>query len=572
MESVMGSVKGLGNLRVGLLVGAGVILLGFFMMMAFRMSSAGMSPIYTGLSLEDSAKVVEELDKMGIPYELAGGGSQISVPADKVLRLRLSMAEQGIPSIGSVVGYEIFDRSESFGSSSFVMNVNMLRALEGELARTISSINGIDNVRVHLVIPKRELFTRDREKPSASVTIKMRSGNSIEKNEISAIAHLVSSSVPSLEPSRVTIVDNHGKLLARGDGSDSLGGITNTAAEYKIAYEKRTELELEDLLEKVIGIGKVRVRVAADINFDRIVINSEKYDPDGQVARSVQSNTQKESSKEGAGKDSVSAANNLPQSASSNAGESASSRTTENSDETTNYEISKTVQNHVKEAGNINKISVAVLVDGTYKEGTDGNMGYAPRSEEEMKKLRTLVSSAIGYDEKRGDKIELVNMQFTQDSLNISETSFFERFRLELQSIIQTLIISVVAILAILLVLRPAVSKMARTAAAPSERVSNEMALLQGINSAPSGRPLAPAASSPSISSYSPSSSASVGGIGASLETSFERNAPAQEELIDVANIKGGMRSSSMTKINEIVEKYPEETMGVLRQWIMKQS
>jgi flagellar M-ring protein FliF len=555
MEAVMNSMKGLGNMRVGLLVGAGVILLGFFMMMAFRMSSAGMAPLYTGLSLEDSAKIVAELDKTGTPYELASGGSQISVPADKVLRLRLNMAEQGIPSGGSIVGYEIFDRSESFGSSNFVMNVNMLRALEGELARTIGSLNGVDTVRVHLVMPKRELFSREREKPSASVTIKMRGGSSLERQEVMAITHLVASAVPSLDASKVTVVDSHGKLLARGDGNDSIDGIASTAAEYRIAYETRMQQTLEDLLEKVIGVGKVRVQVAADINFDRVVTNSEKYDPDGQVVRSVQSNTQKENAVDKAGKDNVSAANNLPGATTGNEGTS-SNKLAEHSDETTNYEISKTVQNHIKEAGNINKISVAVLVDGTYPEGADGKENYTPRTEAELKQLKALVSSAIGYDEKRGDKIELVNMRFTQETLNVGETSFFEKFKLEVQSIIQTLIISVVAILAILLVLRPAVSKMVRHTQPPSERIANEMAALQGISSA-AGRLQGPASSG-------------VPAQGMAAPGGFDEAAP--EEMIDVANIKGGMRSSSMAKINEIVEKYPEETMGVLRQWILKQS
>ncbi len=555
----MDTMKGLGNARIGILVAVGVALLGFFMMLAFRMSGAGMSPIYTGLSIEDSSKIVTELEKEGVPYELSAGGSQVSVPSDRVLRLRLNMAEQGIPSGGSVVGYEIFDRSESFGSSNFVMNVNMLRALEGELARTIASLNGIDTARVHLVMPKRELFTRDKEKPSASVTIKMRGGSTLAGQEIASITHLVASAVPSLEPSKVTIVDNHGKLLARGDGNDSLGGSTSSAAEYRIAYENRTQQTLEDLLEKVIGIGKVRVQVAADINFDRTVINSEKYDPDGQVARSVQSNSQKESATDKTGKESVTVGNNLPQGAGSGEGSSNSNKVTEHSDETTNYEISKTVQNQVKEAGNLNKISIAVLVDGTYKEGTDGKENYTPRSEDEIKQLRSLVSSAIGYDEKRGDKIEIVNMRFTQDSFSVGETSFFERYRLEIQSIAQTFIISVVAILAILLVLRPAVSKMARHVQLPSERVANEMSMLQG-GMPPSAR----ISSAPSSSSAPISSNAGM----STVESTF---AQQEEEMIDVANIKGGMKSSSMSKINEIVEKYPEETMNVLRQWIMKQ-
>lgn len=554
----MDSMKGLGNLRIRLLIGAGVLLLGFFMMMAFRMSSAGMSPIYTGLSMDDSAKIVTELEKEGIPYELSSGGSQISVPAEKMLRLRLTMAEQGIPSGGSIVGYEIFDRSESFGSSNFVMNVNAMRALEGELARTISSINGVDTVRVHLVVPKRELFTREKEKPSASVAIKMRGGSTLESHEVNAITHLIASAVPSLEPSKVTIIDSHGKLLARGDGNDSIGGLANTYTEYRVAYETRTRQSLEDLLEKVIGMGKVRVQVAADINFDRVVTNSEKFDPDGQVARSIQSNTQKENATDKTGKDNVTVGNNLPQGASGGEGTTNSNKLAEQTDETTNFEISKTTQNHIKEAGNINKLSIAVLVDGTYS--GDDEETYKPRSEEELKQLKSLVSSAVGYDEKRGDKIEVVNMRFTQDSLNLVEASFFEKFKLEIQSITQTLIISVVAILAILLVLRPAVSKMARQVQPPSERVAGEMAMLQG------GAPAAGRIASPSAAGGGGGGGASGGAPAGGFD------APPVDEIINVANIKGGMKSSSMSKINEIVEKYPEETMGVLRQWILKQS
>lgn len=548
MDDMMDTMKNFGKIRIMMMIGAVVLLMGFFMILAFKMSSAGMSPLYTGLSMEDSAKIVGELDKSGVPYELQGNGTQISVPTDKVLRLRLTMAEQGIPSGGSIVGYEIFDKAESFGSSNFVMNINMMRALEGELARTIGSLAGIENARVHLVVPKRELFTRDKEKPSASVTIKMRSGKALEAQEVNAITHLVSAAVPSLESSKVTIVDSNGKLLARGDGDSALSGAAGNAAEYRITYETRVQQTLEDLLERVIGIGKVRISVAADINFDRTVINSEKYDPDGQVARSVQSNNQKENATDKAGKDGVTVGNNLPQGAAGNEGNTSSNKDSSNSGEVTNYEISKTVQNQVKEAGNLNKISVAVLVDGTYLEDKDGKKNYTPRSEDELKQLKALVSSAIGYDEKRGDKIELVNMRFTNDVLNLDEQSFFEKFKTEVQSIIQTLIISVVAILAILLVLRPAVAKIARQTQAPSERVALDMASMDGTMRLPSGG-----------GGFDMGGGGS-GGVG---------EAPADDRLIDVANIKGGMKSSSISKVNEIVEKYPEETMGVLRGWIM---
>ena len=481
MSALGDTLKSMGKFKIGAMLAA-IVMCAVFVVMALHMSTGNMVPLYTNLSLEDSAKIVAELDKAATPYELVGNGTEIMVPSDRVLRLRMGMAEQGLPSGGSIVGYEIFDRSETFGSSNFVMNVNMLRALEGELSRTIASITDVDVARVHLVMPKRELFSRDKEKPSASVTIKMRGGHSLEHSEVIAITHLVASAVPGLESSKVTVVDSHGKLLARGDGGEGIDAGASSAEEYRNAYENRTQQTLEDLLEKVIGAGKVRVQVAADINFDRVVTNSEKYDPDGQVARSTQSTSERDNAQDKTGgKETTTVANNLPTAnAAGGEGASNSNHLTERTDDTTNYEISKTVQNHVSEGGTINKMSVAVLVDGNYTTDADGTQTYTPRTDDEIKQLKTLIASAIGYDEKRGDKIEVVNMRFTQESLDTGGESFFQRFKLEMQSIIQTLIIAVVAILAILLVLRPAVSSCVKQAQAPSDRVAGELAALEG--------------------------------------------------------------------------------------------
>jgi flagellar M-ring protein FliF len=545
--AIADTMKGMGKIKVGIIAGIAILMFAAFMIFALRMSTGGQIPLFTGLSLEDSNKIVTELDKASIPYELAANGTEIMVPADRVLRLRMTMAEQGLPSGGSIVGYEIFDRSESFGSSSFVMNVNMTRALEGELSRTIASLSDVDSARVHLVMPKRELFTREKDAPSASVTIKMRGDHALEHSEVMAVTHLIASAVPGLQASKVTVVDSHGRLLARGDGDQGLDATASSAAEYRTTYQNHMQQTLEDLLEKVIGAGKVRVQVAADINFDRTVTNSEKYDPEGQVARSTQSNSERDTAQDKSGKDSVSVANNLPKAADAGGGDgNTSNHLVDRSDETTNYEISKTVQNHISEGGSINKMSVAVLVDGTYPDNADGKATYTPRSEEELKQLKTLVSSAIGYDEKRGDKIEVVNMRFTQDSLDTGNNSFFDRFRTEMQGILQTLIIGVVAILAILLVLRPAVNQMIRQSQTPSDRVSNDLAALEG-----------------------PGGNARIGNMGGG---GMPGDGSEPEMLIDVANIKGGMKSSSMKKINEIVDKYPEETMSVLRNWVLKQS
>lgn len=551
MSAFNDAFSGLSKVKMAAMLTAVTIIIAFFLFAGFRMTANNMVPVFSDLSLEDSAKIVTELEKTNTPYELVANGTQILVPSDKVLRLRMSLAEQSLPSGGSVVGYEIFDRSDTLGSSNYVININMMRALEGELARTIGSLADVDSARVHLVIPKRELFSREKDKPSASVTIKMRGGKSLENAEVQSITHLIASAVPALESSRVTIVDSHGRLLARGDGDTEAAGVSN-AQQYRVAYETRVQQALEDLIEKVVGPGKVRAHVNADINFDRVVVNSEKFDPEGQVARSVQSNSERENSQDKAGKEATTVANNQPQASSTGADGASSNKLAEHANEITNYEISKTVQNHIKEGGNLNKISVAVLIDGNYSKDTDGKDIYAPRSDEEMKKIKALVTSAIGFDEKRGDKIEVMNMQFSQALKGDDEASFFETFKIEMQSIIQTFLIAVVAILAILMVLRPAVTQLIRQSQAPSDRVSGELAAIGGPSGGGNAR-------------------LTAGGADGSIGIGGDQPADAESDiLIDVANIKGGMKSSSIKKINEIVDKYPEETMGVLRQWVVR--
>lgn len=538
MGALGDTVRGMGKTRLSVVILTAAMLFSFLTVAILHTSTGAMAPLYTGLSINDSAKIVADLEKSGTPYQLAANGSAIMVPADRVLRLRMNMAEDGLPSGGSIVGYEIFDRSQTLGSSNFVMNVNLLRALEGELSRTIDSLSDVDSSHVHLVMPQHELFSHNKEQPSASVVIKMRGGMVLEQGEVLAISHLVASSVPGLQPSEVTVVDSHGRLLARGDGSeDSMAG---DADEYRLGYQNRLRQNIEDMLEKVIGDGKVRVEVAADVSFDRTVTNSEKFDPNGQVARSTQSNSETDKSQDKSGSaGAVSVANNLPQAkAGAGSGGDNSTHSVDRNTDTTNYEISKTTQNQVTEGGNVKKLSIAVLVDGTYTKDASGKEVYKPRSADELKQIKSLVQSAIGYDEKRGDQVDVVNMQFTQESFEVGSESFFDHIKYEMQSIIQTLIVAVVAVLAILLVLRPAVSQLIKAVQAPSDRVAGELAALEG----------GAAARLPSGPSHPPS----------------------PEIMIDVANIAGSMKSSSIKQVNEIVEKYPEETMGVLRQWSVK--
>ncbi len=533
MNTMVESIRGMGQMKLAALAGAAVLLIAFFIFISLRVASPVMSPLYTNISMEDSGSIVAELEKNGTPYELSSGGTQILVPTDQVLRLRMSMAQQGLPSSGSVIGYEIFDHSEALGTSNFVLNVNKLRALEGELSRTIGSFNKVENARVHLVLPKRELFTREREEPSASVALKVR--GELSREEIAAIRHLVATAVPRLKPTRITIVDEKGRLLARGyEDENDPEALAATAQEFRNGFERKTKTTIERLLEQSVGLGKVRAEVNADIDFDRIETNSEKFDPEGQVARSVQSVNEEENTNERDLKDNVTVGNNLPDVDPNNAGILSTSQI-QRSDETTNFEISKVVQNHVKQTGSVNRLSVAVLVDGVYTEGEDGAKTYAPRSEEELAQLQKLVESAIGFDSERGDTVEVVNMQFANANEDLFENSAFDWLKQDLNSIIQTIVLGGVAVLVILLIVRPLVARTIMVSEEAEQDSEFAQSLLDG----------------PSIS-------------GALPDLTGEDD---DDELVSLERVKGGVKSSTYRKINEMIEKHPEEALGILRGW-----
>jgi flagellar M-ring protein FliF len=543
MNAITQSFKELGQIKIAILLGAAVILIGFFIFVSMRVSTPMLSPLFTNMPIEEGAKVVQELDQRGVPYEIRAGGTQIMVPSDQVNRLRLMLAEQGMPAQGSVVGYEIFDKSDTMGTSNFVLNLNQLRALEGELARTINDFKAVETSRVHLVMPKRELFTRDSVEPTASVALKLRSSAGLSKEEIAAIRNLVATAVPGLKPQRVTVVDNSGNLLAKGMDEDSDQQVLSDEAEdYRVNYEKRLSGTIEELLGRSIGPGKVKAEVHADIDFDRIVRNSERYDPEGQVARSIQSITENEKSNERSQDQTVSVGNNLPDTqAQRGAGSNSESNRVRN-EETTNFEITKEVVNSIKETGNVRRLSVAVLVDGTYTTNAQGEQVYAPRPGEELDKLEQLVKSAIGFDTKRGDDVQVINLQFAAAPPDIFAENQFEWLQKDLSSIIQTLVLGGIAALAILLVIRPLVARAIESAEAARRDEEMELASL----------------AAPSIAARLADRSG--------LDDDEEEE--SEEEMIKVERVEGKLKSSTYRKINNMIDKHPDETLQIIRQWI----
>lgn len=556
MNPLVDLIRNLGPIRIAALVGTAVAVLGFFIFLASRLSTGGMSLLYGDLDPADSGAIVKELEARNIQYELKAGGQQVFVPGDEVLKLRVSLAEQGVPG-GGTMGYEIFDKSDGLGTTNFVQNVNLVRALEGELGRTIGAMNNVRGARVHLVLPQRELFSRERRKPSASVVLQVQGAGRLGREQVLAIQHLVAAAVPDMEPQNISILDSRGQLLARGtnDEDGTLPG--QSSEEMRLAFENRIRGAVEELVERIVGLGRVRAEISADIDYDRFTEQSEIYDPDSQVARSTQTIEESESSQERNKQDTVSVENNLPESeANAGAGDLSALSESARTEETVNFEISRTVRNRVKEAGEIQNLSVAVLVDGRYVENEDGDKVYQPRTAEELEQIATLVRSAVGYNGSRGDTVEVVNMQFVKlEPLDLGDGSLlFGISKDEFLQLAEVLVLAVVGLLVILLVVRPVLTRL-------FESMPTTLAA--------SGGPGGMIAGADAIAQLTgPGATADM----AELLEGEDEEESLLDQMIDINQVEGRVRASSLKKIGEIVEKHPEEAVAIIRNWMYQEA
>lgn len=556
MNTFLDTLKSLGPTRLAAMGAVAAGILAFFIYLTSQLASEDMALLFADLSSKDSGQIIAELSQQGVPYTVSQDGSQIRVPSSQVGQLRLQMAEKGLPNDGSV-GYEIFDQSSGLGTTNFVQNINRLRALEGELARTIRTIEGVQQARVHLVLPRRQLFTREQQQPSASIVLLMEGSQRLDKEQVLSIQHLVASAVPDMEPNLVSIVDQQGTLLARGGDADSLLGGTVTSQEMEANFEQNLARTLERLIERSVGPGNVRAEVAAEMNFDHVTEKSEIYDPDSQVARSVQEVEETESEVEGGNQENVTVENNLPaDQAQQGQGEPGARSQASRTEETTNYEISKTVRTRVSEGGNVERLSVAILVDGRYVTNEAGERVYQERSEEELQQLEALARSAVGFDEARGDQLEVINMRFADPTADLqpAEPTRFLGLRVEqLMRAAELLVLGIVAVLILLLVVRPLVSRILETPATPPSSPEAQLtAEGQPALAGPAGA-TPPAVAGPELSEF---------GIEEDEDT---------EHMIDLNRVEGRVRASSVRKIGEIVDKHPEEAVSIIRTWLYQQ-
>ena len=355
-----------------------------------------MEPLFGGLAHEDANAIVNRLRDAGVPYELSGGGTAILVPSTRVHEMRMQLAEDGLPS-GGAVGFEIFDRS-SYGTTDYVQKVNFRRALEGELSRTIGAMDQVRSARVHLVMPEKRLFATDQEAARASVTLKLSGSGAVSEVKVAGVVHLVASAVEGLSPENVTVVDLAGRVLYAGTG-DAETRMVDSQSSYRTTLEDRLRQRVLDLLVPALGLASVEVQVAAELDFTRRETTEEMFDPDVSVVRSEQRSKEQTEGRSGGGE---------PGGFSSAAGEISQSNTSKNQNETINYELNKTVSHIVAPVGQVQRLSVAVLVDDPAVAGGEGT----PRTEDEMAKYAALVKKAVGFDAGRGDSVEVVAIPF----------------------------------------------------------------------------------------------------------------------------------------------------------------
>ena len=544
-------------------------LIGFFVFLMIRMTTPQMVPLFTDLALDDSASIVKELDRQGITYSLKNDGAIILVPQEKVARLRMRLAENGLPK-GGGVGYEIFDKSDALGATTFIQNINHLRALEGELSRTIRSLDQVEAARVHLVLPDRPLFSRDKVEASASIVLRVR--GTLAASQVRAIRHLVASAVTGLKPERISIVDETGKLLADGAGDDNALSAAG-GDERKFAFENRLRKEVENIVSSVVGPGHSRVQITADFDMNRITQTSDKYDPDGRVVRSSQ--TREEESGSGGSRvgGPVSVASELP--GASGAGANGARDQTRKSEEIVNYEISRTTKTEVIEAGRLNRISAAVLVDGTYSKNDKGEVVYAPLPKAEIDRIAALVRSAIGYNAKRGDQVEVVNLRFADTpAMPISSPtgwkSYLQFSKTDIMGLAEKGVMVLLGLIVLLTVVRPLVRRIvtpeggqARAGAAGTAGVAGALGVASGAAAAASGAPSGGAAN---VTTHGGTNISIVGGdeaVAISNRTSA---------MIDVAKVQGQVHAESVQKVGELAEKNPHEAVAIIRSWLHEEA
>ncbi|MFO1290326.1 MAG: flagellar basal-body MS-ring/collar protein FliF [Nitrosomonas sp.] len=422
--------------------------------------------LYTNITEQDGGAIINALQQMNIPYQFSEGNGTILIPGTQVHEVRLRLASQGLPK-GGISGFEILE-NQKFGSSQFLEQVNYQRALEGELARSIQSLSAVQSARVHLAIAKPTVFVRERQQPSVSVLLNLYPGRVLTTEQVSAIIHLVSSSIPSLPVKNVTVVDQNGNLLSTPKKEGNETGLDDSQLKYIHELEQNINKRIETILLPITGPNNVRAQVTADVDFSRTERAEEIYKPNNIAteAASIRSQQKSDSMSANRPESGVPGAlsNRPPAAAEAPVDVAAGEGDTKNqvpvdtrSESTTNYELDKTIQHTRQSVGRINRLSAAVVINYRGKMDEAGNLIHEPLAAEEIEKINSLVKQAMGFDENRGDTLTVTNSQFNILEEEIAEIPFWKQPDMILlaKEIGKQLIIAALVLFFLLKILKP---------------------------------------------------------------------------------------------------------------------
>lgn len=593
MQNLLKNLRDLGQQKLMILGGVTVGIIFALMFGISAVTTPDYAPLYKNLSPATATSVEATLANSGFDARMSEDGSSVMVPSNELARARMVLAETGIPIEGDP-GWELFDETSGLAMNSFMQRVNRLRAMEGELARSIQTLEGVQSARVHLVLPEREAFSRERPNPSASVIVRAVPGRTVSRKQASAIRNLVASSVAELDLGRVTVLSASGEVILAetGDGDSQV-----TLQSTKASIEERLAEEVRNMLTARVGAGNARVRVNVELTSAREVLVEQSYNPDQQVVRSTESRTEDRAGTEGGGN--VGVENNIPQALQGGDGTGASSSQSKTG-EIVQYEIGNTRREIIREAGEIKRLSVAVLVNGIYNV-ENGEVVYADRETAEIDRLQELVKTAVGFDAGRGDDVSVDSLRFMDYSMEVGDPvslSFMEQITRNAPGILRSLLGLVIVALVMILGVRPVLRTLLEKPT-PELPPADAAAAISGPGETPA---VAAAAAEGELLPASPdgtpdmrvNSGMSTSTVVGNNETLHDDSTPLPKpklgnlnpdapnftsifdlddddgphEYIETLGVRGNLIKARVEAIQNMAEEKPEEVLRVLRGWM----
>ncbi|WP_427024069.1 flagellar basal-body MS-ring/collar protein FliF [Aureimonas ureilytica] len=551
-QKLLSNLQALGGRKLGALAMVGVVAIALVSLAAWTLSKPTMEVLYSGLDRQDVARIGTALQEAGIPFDVNATGDTVSTNFSQTATARMLLAEKSLPR-SDKAGYELFDTMGSMGLTTFMQEVTKVRALEGELARTIQTLKDVRAARVHIVLPEQGSFRREQQPPSASVVI--RTDNVEDFANAQAIRHLVASAIPGMKVDQVTVLNTDGRLLASGDDSSTAGSSKQLGMESVVSSS--IEDSIRRTLAPYLGVGNFQSSVIARLDTDRKQTNARIFDPEGRVERSTRTVRETGQSNDTAGNNPATAGQNVPQAQpQANAPGNSSSEAKDRREELTNYEINETTTQTVSDGYNVKKLSVAVVVNRARLAATLGENPTPEQIDAALAEVRKLVASASGISDARGDQLEVTAVDFVSNGRDLEPVpapSYTEMLLKQSGTVVNALTILVVAVLVIWFGLKPAI----RAIAGPS--ASNDNAALGSDDSIELHNPsldVPEIMGIPGAMSFSEDLAASLG----------YGDPNSSDDLLD--ELTRNRANSPKVRLEKLVEFDEAQAAAILKQWI----